>query len=79
MSLMTMKKKQGLKLPSSPRIEIHGSDLIIKENIGVCFLSVNIEIEENLIDVITKKLGSKIQFFSISPDSNNAFPALNHP
>ena len=56
-----------------------GSDLIIIENIGVCFLSVNIEIEENLIDVITKKLGSKIQFFSISPDSNNAFPALNHP
>lgn len=69
-------KKQGLKLPSS-RVEIHGSDSIVKKNIGVCLLSVNIEIEEKIKDIVTTKAGREIQFFSISPDSKNALPVLN--
>lgn len=68
-------RKQKLIIPKAG-LEIHNSDLIIKENIGVCLLSVNIEIEEKIINLINTKTGRNIQYFSISPDSNNALPAL---
>ena len=67
--------KQGLIIPKAG-LEIHKSELIIIENIGVCLLSVNIEIEERIIDIITRKACRNIQYFSISPDSNNALPVL---
>ena len=69
-------RKQGLIIPKAG-LEIHNSDLIVKENIGVCLLSVNIEIEEKIKDIITNKAIRKIKYFSISPDSNNALPFLN--
>ena len=69
-------RKQGLKIPKAG-LEIHNSDLIVKENIGVCLLSVNIEIEEKIKDLITTKAGRKIKYFSISPFSNNALPSLH--
>ena len=69
-------RKQGLIIPKSG-LEIHKSDLIRDENIGVCLLSVNIEIEEKLKDIINAKIRRKIKYFSISPDSKNALPSLN--
>ena len=38
---------------------------MIVKNIGVCLLSVNIEIEEKVIDIINAKIGRKIKYYSI--------------
>ena len=68
--------KQKLKLPVSG-LKIQPSDAIEKKNVGVCLLSLNIEIEEKIKCIVNTKAGREIQLFSISPDSKNALPVLN--
>ena len=65
------KNKKNLRLPGS-NLKIKGSASIKNSEIGVCLLSVNIRIEEKIINLVKEKACRRIEFFSISPDSQNA-------
>ena len=67
--------KNVLCLPGS-NIIIKSLDTINNSEIGVCLLSVNIKIEENIKNIVNSKVSKKLEFYSISPDSKNALLAF---
>jgi hypothetical protein len=67
--------KQGLCLPgSSIRIENSGS--LSQMSSGICLLSVNLMIEEKIVEIIHDKAGHNIGIHSISPDSPRTLSLL---
>ena len=64
-------KKKNLYFPGT-NLKIKPSSVMLKRNIDICFLSLNIDKEKKIINKL-KKYNNKTKFFSISPDSKIAF------
>ena len=67
--------KIKLKLPIS-NLEIKHSNEIMNHDVGVCLLSININSENKVINLLNSKTDKPIQYYSISPDSELHLPIL---
>jgi hypothetical protein len=67
-------RKQGLFMPGS-RLPIRGSQTLIEENVGLCLLSVNPEVEEHVVDknrAFVERGGQFASIFAVSDRSMTA-------
>ena len=68
-------RKQGHYVPGT-EIPISPSVVLGERRFGVCLLSIRIDIEEKVTQSLLSRFGSRLQCYSISPDSNLAFPVF---